>query len=275
MRHHQCDLPKDKLLAIARGMDFSQPQGYHAGQPRNNQTPGTSRPCLNMTPEEYQHHVRSGLCFYCYQSGHLYKDCTSCPNGAQGATISAINNASQSYPIIDTTLCYNDHEVNTVALLDSGATLNYMEYSLAEKLGVPIQVNYWLVTLGNKTTDLYHKCEEFVSLKLNKRLLPTRFHVMEKLPKPVVIGFEWWVDHQLNLNYKNHQVTFTHESQTLEVPCLNPQQTPELNNFTMESCKAEIPKCLKPWKSILSKEEATALPKHSQFDHAIDHLPRT
>ncbi|KAJ9060900.1 hypothetical protein DSO57_1026035 [Entomophthora muscae] len=28
MRHHCCDLPKDKLLAIARGMDFSQPQQY-------------------------------------------------------------------------------------------------------------------------------------------------------------------------------------------------------------------------------------------------------
>ncbi|KAJ9055783.1 hypothetical protein DSO57_1000641 [Entomophthora muscae] len=141
MRHHQCNLPNDKLLDIARGMDFSQSQGYHTGQPWNNKTPGASRPHLNMTPEEYQHHIGSRLCFYCHQSGHLYKNCASCSNGTQGATISALNNASQSYPIIDTTLCYHDHEVNTVALLDSGATLNYMECSLAEKLGVPIQGN--------------------------------------------------------------------------------------------------------------------------------------
>ncbi|KAJ9065908.1 hypothetical protein DSO57_1014743 [Entomophthora muscae] len=128
MRHHHCNLHKDELLAIARRMDFSQPQKY--GPPRNYQPQGNqtaAHPHLNMALEEYQYHVRAGLCFYYHQNGHLSKDCPTRSSTAQNPTISAINSSSQSYPIIQAILLYSDQVLKIPAFMDSGATHNYIK----------------------------------------------------------------------------------------------------------------------------------------------------
>ncbi|KAJ9088195.1 hypothetical protein DSO57_1025541 [Entomophthora muscae] len=151
MRHHHCNLPKDKLLAIAHGMDFSQPQQY---APRNYQPQGNqaaARPCLNMAPEEYQHYVQAGLCFYCHQNDHLSKDCPTRSSIAQNPTISTINSSSQSYPIIQATLLYSVvnvaiHHFSILPLM--GYFINkYLSFSFAsqnELMSKLVNIIFWL-----------------------------------------------------------------------------------------------------------------------------------
>lgn len=65
VRHHRCDIYKDDLLAINRGMGFLVSQKASPSYRRNPDTEATSRNRLQkgISPEEYQCHMKNVLCF--------------------------------------------------------------------------------------------------------------------------------------------------------------------------------------------------------------------
>ena len=127
--------------------------------------------------------------------------------------ISSLDSNPEEHIILPISLTVNSKSVDTFALLDSGATSNFVNMSLVQenkfpvsKLDVPRKlkvVDGRSISSGDVTTSL---SSEMSVEKIHKEKI--MFHVAQIGRFPVILGLPWLKLHTSNIHWNSHKIEF-------------------------------------------------------------------
>ncbi|KAJ9085984.1 hypothetical protein DSO57_1008772 [Entomophthora muscae] len=103
-------------------------------------------------------------------------------------------------------------------MLNTGATSNFIDPCLAQKLGLTTSDTPTVVTMGNKTTDTARQFVAPANIELVVVTTQLELLVMKNIPRPIILGFPWWEAHKANLNYKTKNVNLVIDRKHLDLP---------------------------------------------------------
>ena len=185
----------------------------------------------------------------------------------------------------------------TLALLDSGATENFMNLSYARWLRLPIKQLpiprplYNVDGTENKSGELRFYTDLNVQTGGTTRRL--RFFLSDLGDHKVILGYPWfaavqprvdwkqgWIDHShLPIIAKSDnakKARFTHQNQYKEIKSKQKERY-FVRRVTLEPQTQEhipgIPDEYKRHSKVFSEQQSQWLPKHTIWDHAIELLP--
>ncbi|KAJ9073774.1 hypothetical protein DSO57_1012765 [Entomophthora muscae] len=164
-------------------------------------------------------------------------------------------------------------EVHT--LVDTGAKVNFISISLAERLGLDLHPG-GLVKGGNSTTFCSLDVSKPLVFQVGNHTFTKWFCVVKDLVYPVILGIEWWRKYNVASHLKS-------DSLILTPPASNPFLLPLLDaslcdgDVILVLCDQMVaptnPTPLSQWFTHLAKvfdpTWADRLPKHTQFDFSF------
>ncbi|KAJ9088523.1 retrotransposon-like protein 1 [Entomophthora muscae] len=130
-------------------------------------------------------------------------------------------------------------------MLNTGATSNFIDFCLAQQLGLIISDTPTVATMGNNTTDTVQQCVAPANIELGGVTTQLELLVIKNIPQPTILGFPWWEAHKANLNYETKHINLVINRKHLEL-----QLQYSLNNeppykllvtMIMSACKGIIP----------------------------------
>ncbi len=185
-----------------------------------------------------------------------------------------------------------------IALVDSGATENFMNLNYAKWLQLPIKqmdeprklLN--IDSMENKSGELCHYTDLQVQTGTNYTNL--QFYLMELGEQKVILGYPWFAAAQPKIDWKQGWIDHTqlpvilhanNAKKAIFVPRQRniPRET-GLHNYFLgriifhpkaipAAPVGGIPSKYQRHKKVFSEEESQRLPRHTIWDHAIELLP--
>ena len=185
----------------------------------------------------------------------------------------------------DSTLCLQllvtiswEHQQHPLqALVDSGAAGNFLDFTLANSLHLPIiSLDHSLsVTaldgrpLGKGTVT--HITAPVVLTVLENHNEKIQFYLIHSPEFPVVLGFPWLSHHSPHINWSLG--TVVEWGPKCKSSCLLTRAAPSVPKPPSSLELSQVPSMYHELSEVFSKRRATALPPHRPFDCAIDLLP--
>ncbi|KAL0188510.1 hypothetical protein M9458_015609, partial [Cirrhinus mrigala] len=209
-----------------------------------------------LSLEERERRLRSHLCLYCGQAGHIRANCPTRPP-RQPSSVS-YDNSSTNCCTMPVVLKFGDVVIPTTALIDSGAAGNFIDANFVEHHRVP--------TLScsphiNQTTD-------DLILHINPSHQETiRFFLIESPQSPIILGYPWLDQHGPSIAWTDR--TITRWSSRCYSHCqVKPARAPGTLDLSHS-----IPLEYQDLLEAFSRAKATQLPPHRPGDCAIDLIP--
>ncbi|KAJ9075768.1 hypothetical protein DSO57_1032572 [Entomophthora muscae] len=152
----------------------------HDPSPRHpgNNTP-SPRPQIYL--EELQRHMANQLCFFCHLLGHLSRHFPRCST-QNDASVAAINTSSQSYSAILIKILQEKQCIEVEAMLNTGATSNFIDPCLAQQLGLTTSDTPTVVTISNNTTDTARQSVAPANIELGGVTTQLELLLMKNIP---------------------------------------------------------------------------------------------
>ncbi|KAJ9059002.1 retrotransposon-like protein 1 [Entomophthora muscae] len=161
------------------------------------------------------------------------------------ANVTAIDTSGHSYPAIQLKIFNGEKCYIVEAMLDTGASQNFIDPCLAQQLALPISTSATAVTMGNSTMDTASECITPVDLEIGGICTQIKLLVMKNTPRPVILGFPWWEEHKINLDYDHSKVHMTLGESQVAIPFRNSSKNAppyeSLVTMVMNACKGIIP----------------------------------
>ncbi|KAJ9088298.1 hypothetical protein DSO57_1039620 [Entomophthora muscae] len=244
------------------------------------------------------------LCSYCGQGDHLVANCPDpqripCSNSQTELTLertttdltgpsnqTQVNNlqtpGKSSLPFIQIVIHGPDSSIETFALLDTGANVNYIDSRLVKALkflpGSKIDARG-----PNNLPVTAFKIKPPILFRLGKSAFHSQFVSSKSLNFPVYLGMNWCEEVGLTVRCQERKVDF----HTHDIPCsldlLRKQQLPiSFWNFKMlNSCTIlppaeaalsnnNIPLCISDYEEVFSDKQCRNLPPHRPYDIQIN-----
>ena len=169
------------------------------------------------------------------------------------------------------------------ALVDSGASLNFISRDCAERLGLlPKTKDTHLEVFGvdgkrlNEGKPVKKACGVDVALQSTAQPTPYDFYVLEGLKMDVVLGLPWLRTENPIINWQNLTVNdrAVMESHPETTACTDGE---EAILATVEESMEAVPQEYQDLKQAFDPANATRLPEHREYDCALeleDKIPR-
>uniref|UniRef100_A0A671YIT6 Gypsy retrotransposon integrase-like protein 1 n=1 Tax=Sparus aurata TaxID=8175 RepID=A0A671YIT6_SPAAU len=234
-----------------------------------------------LTPEERRKRQLEGRCFYCGETGHLV---AACPT--KKSLVVSLVSASTSPPRTLTKVQVKHHtDTELEALIDSGADESLMDWGLARKLGLDVELLERPVRArslnGLELFSITHVSEP-VPLQINNHKEVIRFYLFKSSSHSLILGQSWLLTHNPHIDWRTGEIRGWGDSCTKT--CLEPpyqkDEVTEINLFsTHPATDAEfpdlnsVPTCYHHLRQVFSKTKALSLPPHRPYDCAIDLIP--
>jgi hypothetical protein len=185
-----------------------------------------------------------------------------------------------------------------VALIDSGATENFLNLSYAKWLQLPIKTLktsrklYNIDGMENKAGELQYYMD--LETRTGTTTTKLRFFLSDLGEHKAILGYPWFAAVQPNINWKKGWINHTQlpivlrasnaqkamfMSQTKNVPRTKPETKYFIGRVTIHprtpqpSEKGKIPQEYRRHEKVFSEEKSQRLPRHTIWDHAIKLLP--
>ncbi|KAL0174051.1 hypothetical protein M9458_030019 [Cirrhinus mrigala] len=261
-----------ELAAVYRSLDPG--RQYHA-RARKPSRPFASMPhatsVVDTTPEPMQIgtttlRLRSNLCLYCGQPGHIRANCPTRP--PRPSTSVSGDECSLNRCEIPVTVAFGNITIKTTALIDSGAAGNFMDAQFVTSNHVPVSSCSSHVTVRNK--KIRHTTDDITLHIEPSHHEIIRFFVITSPHTPVILGYPWLNLHGPTIAWTNG--TISHWSPYCQEHCLQPRIPLQIPSRTQPVKKA-IPSEYQDLLEAFSPLKATQLPPHRPGDCAIDLLP--
>uniref|UniRef100_A0A8C6Q666 Gypsy retrotransposon integrase-like protein 1 n=2 Tax=Nothobranchius TaxID=28779 RepID=A0A8C6Q666_NOTFU len=235
-----------------------------------------------LTPEERQCRFASNLCLYCGQPGHRLSSCTLRLKGAGPPVVPGIlvgaNETSESRCTLSCAIMFNQGSCMLKALLDSGCERNMLDNTVVQKLDIPtipLPTPLKASSLdGGTLTTITHQTVPVNLLVSGNHQESISFFVFPSPHSPVVLGHDWLVTHNPQINWRTSQVVvwsshcltncLRSASPSSSAPTPDPPVPPDLSGVPEEYHDLSL---------VFSKDRASSLPPHRPYDCAIDLLP--
>jgi hypothetical protein len=185
-----------------------------------------------------------------------------------------------------------------VALIDSGATKNFLNLLYAKWLQLPIKTlkTPWKLYNIDGTENKAGELQYYADLETRTGTTTTklRFFLSDLGEHKAILGYPWFTAVQPNIDWKKGWINHTQlpivlrasdaqkamfTSRTKNVPRTRPETRYFIGRVTIHpripqlSEKGRIPEEYRQHEKVFSEEKSQQLPKHTIWDHAIELLP--
>ncbi|KAL0183816.1 hypothetical protein M9458_019512, partial [Cirrhinus mrigala] len=234
-----------------------------------------------LTAEEREQRQQLNLCLYCGKPGHMKASCPSRPSQRTSSAVSQYSASSQTVktPVTITLL---DKQINTVALIDSGAAGNFMDLDFAKAHGLALKPCTSLLSVAAldggplgpgrvryTTSDLH----------LTTGILHTetiRFFLIQAPCNPVILGLPWLQQHEPLISWTEGEITQWSDRCFIQCfPTLKSRVSKVASVIKDSPIADNIPPVYHDLAEVFSKSQATQLPPLRVSDCAIELLPGT
>ncbi len=182
----------------------------------------------------------------------------------------------------------------TISLLDSGATENFLNLEYAKWLHLPIKkmTQPWKLFNVDGTENKVGQLQYYTNLAIQTRSTTTnmRFFLTELGEHKAILGYPWFAATQPKIDWKRGWIDHTQLPIVLKAPdTAKARFLPRLVNqpqpicheqillckmtpITIATTKTSLPKEYAKHDKVFSEEQSQQLPKHTIWDHAIELL---
>ncbi len=183
----------------------------------------------------------------------------------------------------------------TISLLDSGATENFLNLEYAKWLHLPIKkmLHPWKLFNVDGTENKAGKLQYYTDLAIRTRSTSTNmwFFLTELGEHKAILGYPWFTATQPKINWKRGWIDHTQLPIVLKAPdaakawflpwsCKQPRALHreqilicQTNPTTTTTTTTTLPKEYIKHEKVFSEEKSQQLLKHTIWDHAIELLP--
>ncbi|KAL0150720.1 hypothetical protein M9458_053943, partial [Cirrhinus mrigala] len=234
-----------------------------------------------LSAEERERRQQLNLCLYCGKPGHMKASCPSRPSQRTSSAVSQYSASSQTVktPVTITLL---DKQINTVALIDSGAAGNFMDLDFAKAHGLtlkPCQSLLSVAALDGRPLGPGRVRYTTSDLHLTTGILHTetiRFFLIQAPCNPVILGLPWLQQHEPLISWTEGEITQWSDRCFIQCfPTLKSRVSNVASVIKDSPIADNIPPVYHDLAEVFSKSQATQLPPHRASDCAIELLPGT
>ncbi len=258
---------------MVRSAPRSPPRSQNAGEPMQlGFTP--------LTPQERERRMQNQLCLYCGQAGHMRNTCPVQPSSDRRSVSDITRSISSASSIkLPVELRSQNQEIQTTALLDSGAAGNFIDSEFVSQHH--LKLTPCTSSLAVEALDcrplgkgkILHLTEP---VKLHIGTLhseESQFYVIQSPTHPLILGLPWLRTHDPQISWREGQIT--EWGPACQERCLS-KITRKLNTITTSTVDTlNLPREYADLIEVFSKKKASQLPAHRSVDCAIDLLPGT
>lgn len=235
-----------------------------------------------LNPEERERQRKNHLCIYCGLPGHTK---VLCPNKPLPRTLSVsattMFTTTNNVVNLPVTLRNDGDEIETMAMIDSGAAGNFIDYTFATTHSIPLtscdssiaitavdgrplgegRIKFQTLPILLQTGSLHE--EEISLLAINSH------------KHSVILGLPWLQQHDPQVSWRTGEIIKW--SNQCFTQCLHPVSPIQINtiNKTEDSELQHVPDAYHDLTEAFNKQKATKLPPHRDNDCAIELLPGT
>uniref|UniRef100_A0A3Q2QA15 Retrotransposon gag domain-containing protein n=1 Tax=Fundulus heteroclitus TaxID=8078 RepID=A0A3Q2QA15_FUNHE len=240
---------------------------------------------IRLTPEERSRCFQLNLCLYCGGEGHRVCSCPVKGKNSLREERTLLNRTritTSPNLLFPVTILVNSKGHNLSALVDSGADTEFMDETLARRLGIkllPSPDTHRVVALDGHQINQCQLVSEPIELFFGGGGNHTErlsFLIIESPQVPVVLGFTWLRKHNPQIDWQRGEVLGW--APACSGSCLHSAQShPTTENEVEETYPdlSKVPEEYHDLKEAFNKSKATALPPHRAYDCSIDLLSGT
>ncbi|KAL0168962.1 hypothetical protein M9458_037184, partial [Cirrhinus mrigala] len=222
-----------------------------------------------LSLEERERRLRSHLCLYCGQAGHIRANCPTRPP-RQPSSMS-YDNSSTNCCTMPVVLKFGDVIIPTTALIDSGAAGNFIDANFVEHNHLPtLSCSPHVSVVDGRPlgTGQINQTTDDLILHINPSHQETiRFFLIESPQSPIILGYPWLDQHGPSIAWTDR--TITRWSSRCYSHCqVKPARAPGTLDLSHS-----IPLEYQDLLEAFSRAKATQLPPHRPGDCAIDLIP--
>uniref|UniRef100_A0A8C5PN48 Reverse transcriptase n=1 Tax=Leptobrachium leishanense TaxID=445787 RepID=A0A8C5PN48_9ANUR len=221
-----------------------------------------------------------GLCMYCGRAGHQLRECRLKPQNLTGKPMTPVKcftnycilGTSGEHLTVNISLQWQDHTADLTALIDSGASQNFIDISLIQRLKIQFRKKSYpfSVSLLDGTlisSGLVTQETEIITMNTGVRHREEIIFDIVKTPIfLVILGIEWLRLHNPSIDWI--KATLTYSSAHCKTKCIHPQKL-ILNNSMIPI----LPQAYTDFYDVFEKKGADTLPPHRPYECPIDVIP--
>ena len=156
------------------------------------------------------------------------------------------------------------------ALVDTGATSNFLSLDLAETLGLDLSPGT-MVKGGASQPFCSLSVQRPVSFAVHTSVFTCRFLAVKDLLYPMILGIEWWRRHAIQPLLETNELLLTDgPNYQARIPLVNNQATKAdailVASIAKECTEPVIPECIRHLAEVFNPARANKLPLHSEHD---------
>ncbi|KAI2667669.1 Transposon Tf2-9 polyprotein [Labeo rohita] len=227
-----------------------------------------------LTLEERERRLRSNLCLYCGQAGHIRANCpTRPPRPSSSVSSDELLSNRCELPVI---IVFGEVSIATHALIDSGAAGNFIDADFVATNHLPVlpcSPSVTVAALDGRPlgSGRIHHTTGDLTLRIEPSHQETiRLFIIASPQSPVILGYPWLHLHGPSITWANR--TITHWSPRCHQHCLQSQARPD-HQPQIHTPANTIPAEYQDLLEAFSRTKATHLPAHRPGDCAIDLVP--
>ncbi|KAG1928442.1 retrotransposable element [Pimephales promelas] len=194
-----------------------------------------------------------------------------------GISARKTSSATSTSTLLSVRLRWSTNQHDCLALLDSGAEGNFMDFNFARTFQIPLRSLDHRISVhalnGQELPTISHRTEDITLITSGNHTETISFLILDSPLAPVVLGHPWLIKHNprvdwihkavLEWNKECHKSCLVSACSSVPVSVLQ-EEAGDLSNVPAEYLDL---------KEVFSKSRAASLPPHRPYDCAIDLLP--
>lgn len=236
-----------------------------------------------LTQTEKQRRRTSNLCLYCASPAHLVEQCPHInkkPAGEKTTIISQLTKIKTptSHILISLILQWDQSQLTIEAMLDSGASGNFIDLQIVMKNKIPTcyktrpQVVNVIDGSPLHTGPITQETIPLLAVSAGNHIEHIVFDLIPSPHFPVILGLPWLRQHQPEINWERLAVSFS--SPYCRETCLRPLYV-SLLQTEKDPGTPQIPQPYLDFSDVFNTKNAERLPPHRTCDCPIDLIPNS
>ena len=193
------------------------------------------------------------------------------------------NEHSNEHLVIPITLSYNGISIDTIAMIDSGATSSFIDRNLVKSYSIPNKQkktpNILRVIDGRDISSgaiTHHTHNLYLTYMNHKEYI--KLDITKLIDYPIILGITWLRQHNPSIQWPNNSVLIPNKTiiptpDKKQTICTLYSQLPPTSNSNSPIDTIMIPPEYSDFTDVFSKKAAEQLPPHRTYDHRIPLLP--